>query len=206
MAEPARGRATYQDVLDAPEGYTAEIIDGELHLTPRPGGPHGHAASQAGAEVLMTFGRRRAGSGRPGGWVILYEPELHLGAPDPRSLVLVPDLAGWRRSRMDAPPDAPAIEVVPDWVCEVLSPGARNVRRDRHLKAEAYHRLGVSWMWLLDPAARLVEVYRHTDEGWMRVQAGGGDILARLPPFDDAELDLSEWWLPSDDEDAREGG
>lgn len=31
----------------------------------------------------------------PGGWIILIEPELHLG-PD----ILVPDLAGWRHSRM----------------------------------------------------------------------------------------------------------
>jgi hypothetical protein len=29
-------RATYQDVLDAPEHKIAEIIDGELHLSPPP--------------------------------------------------------------------------------------------------------------------------------------------------------------------------
>ena len=34
-ARPA-GRATYQDVLDAPAHRVAEIIDGTLHLSPRP--------------------------------------------------------------------------------------------------------------------------------------------------------------------------
>ena len=30
------GRATYQDVLDAPENMVAELIRGALHLQPRP--------------------------------------------------------------------------------------------------------------------------------------------------------------------------
>ena len=43
----------------------------------------------------------------PGGWVILDEPELHLGRrPDK----LVPDLAGWRRERMPAATPAPTKE------------------------------------------------------------------------------------------------
>jgi hypothetical protein len=35
-ADPARKRATYADVLAAPAHMTAEVLDGELHLTPRP--------------------------------------------------------------------------------------------------------------------------------------------------------------------------
>jgi hypothetical protein len=38
MAEPRR-TATYQDVLEAPEHMIAELIDGQLILSPRPGGP-----------------------------------------------------------------------------------------------------------------------------------------------------------------------
>src|SRR5690349_17529232 len=41
-----RGKATYQDVLDAPEHLVAEILDGELVLSPRPAGP-GHVHRQA---------------------------------------------------------------------------------------------------------------------------------------------------------------
>ena len=85
-------RATYQDVLDAPEHMVAEIIGGELRLSPRPGGPATAVASVIGEELGPPFKRGRGG---PGGWLILDEPELHLGDE-----VIVPDLAGWRRDRL----------------------------------------------------------------------------------------------------------
>src|SRR5690348_10574245 len=92
MADPVKRRATYQDVLDAPETVVAEIIGGELHLSPRPGGPHTHAASSLGYLLGPPF---HIGRGGPGGWIILDEPELHLGEQ-----IVVPDLAGWRVERM----------------------------------------------------------------------------------------------------------
>ncbi|HEX2872196.1 MAG TPA: Uma2 family endonuclease, partial [Polyangiaceae bacterium] len=91
MSASNRGRATYQDVLDAPEHLVAEIINGELVTSPRPASPHARAASSIGGELYGPFDRGRGG---PGGWVILVEPELHL-----LGHVLVPDLAGWRRER-----------------------------------------------------------------------------------------------------------
>jgi hypothetical protein len=92
MADSAKRRATYEDVLAAPEHVIAEIIDGELRLHPRPAKPHAVAASALGEELGPPFKRGRGG---PGGWILLFEPELHL-ADD----ILVPDLAGWRRERM----------------------------------------------------------------------------------------------------------
>src|SRR5690242_8946236 len=92
MADPAKRRATYEDVLNAPEHMVAEIIDGGLELSPRPAKPHAAAATALGEELGPPFKRGRGG---PGGWITLDEPELHLSAD-----VLVPDLAGWRRERM----------------------------------------------------------------------------------------------------------
>ncbi|MFO0658908.1 MAG: hypothetical protein U0165_03605 [Polyangiaceae bacterium] len=65
--------------------------------------------------MLTGFGDMH-GPDDPGGWVILDEPELHLGAD-----VLVPDLAGWRIERATWPEDAAYIDIAPDWVCEVLA-------------------------------------------------------------------------------------
>jgi hypothetical protein len=48
VSESNKRQATYQDVLDAPEHLVAEIIAGELRLSPRPGGPHIVAASRLG--------------------------------------------------------------------------------------------------------------------------------------------------------------
>ena len=109
-----RSPATYQDVLDAPPHMVAELVGGALYLHPRPAFPHAFAGSALGVEIGGPFQKGRGG---PGGWWIIDEPELHLG-PD----VLVPDIAGWRRERMPAFPDAPWSDLAPDWVCEVLSP------------------------------------------------------------------------------------
>src|SRR5262245_13165001 len=81
----------------APDTVIAQILDGELHTMPRPALPHANTASVLGGELHGPF---RRGRGGPGGWVIIYEPEIHLG---PKPDKLVPDLAGWRRERM---PDA----------------------------------------------------------------------------------------------------
>ena len=88
-----------------PATRVAEILDGALHTRPRPARDHTNTASVLGGELHGPF---RRGNGGPGGWVILDEPELHLG---PKPDKIVPDLAGWRRARMpDAlgPSDAPA--------------------------------------------------------------------------------------------------
>src|SRR5688572_857964 len=122
MSDPVdkKKRATYQDVLDAPDHVVAEIINGELHLSPRLFGPHTSVASTLGEELGPPFKRGRGG---PGGWIILDEPELHLGDE-----VLVPDLAGWRRARMPIVPEE-HFELAPDWICEVLSKSTEKADR-----------------------------------------------------------------------------
>ncbi|GMG85565.1 hypothetical protein LNKW23_47880 [Paralimibaculum aggregatum] len=47
----ATSRATYQDVLDAPEHVIAEILNGRLHLQPRPRSRHALACSTLGGEI-----------------------------------------------------------------------------------------------------------------------------------------------------------
>ena len=90
---PARRQATYEDLLKVPDILIAEIIDGELNTSPRPASPHARATSVIRGD-LDPFDRRPGSPGGPGGWWILFEPELHLGAD-----ILVPDLAGWRRGK-----------------------------------------------------------------------------------------------------------
>lgn len=192
MSDPARRRATYQDVMDAPPNMRAEILLGELHLTPRPQFDHASVSSAAGADLHVTFGRR--GGSAPGGWVILDEPELHLGGSDPQATVAVPDLAGWRRERFRRPKTG-GHTIPADWVCEVLSPGARNVRRDRIIKTAVYHDAGIAWLWIVDPAARTIEVFRSEPPGYLLLHTfAGDDREARIPPFESVPLDISVWW------------
>lgn len=175
--------ATYDDIIALPEHITGEIIDGELHTQPRPTSRHALVETGIARDIGGPFG---VGRGGPGGWVILVEPELHLGRH-----VLVPDLAGWRRDRLPLIPDA-HIEVVPDWVCEILSPSTAS--KDRRIKLPLYGKLGVTHAWLVDPAAKTVEVMRFADGHWVLLGTFGDDDSMRAEPFDAVAIDLAPLW------------
>jgi hypothetical protein len=189
MNEVVSHKATYQDVLDAPEHMVAEILGGILHLSPRPAPPHVRAAGKAYSEIDFAFDRARTG---PGGWIILFEPEIHLGHLDKRDIV-VPDIAGWRRSTMDRTGDTPAyFEIRPDWICEVLSPSTEKI--DRTLKLAIYAREGVQHAWLIDPRTHTLEVLRCDSGGWVTVAEFSETGPIRAEPFDAIEFDLGELW------------
>ena len=183
-ADSARKFATYDDVLDAPPNMIAQIVYGALELHPRPAGPHTRVSSKIGGELDGPFDRGRGG---PGGWIILDEPELHLGAH-----VLVPDLAGWRRERMSEISEDAFFTLAPDWICEVLSPSTARI--DRGPKLEIYAEHGVKHAWLVDPATRLLEVYRLEGTRWLRLGVHGGDDVVRAEPFDAVPLELANLW------------
>lgn len=184
MAEPARRRPSYEDILALPEHLTGEIIGGELYTSPRPAGPHTFVASELGGELVSLYGRGRGG---PGGWFILDEPELHLGDE-----ILVPDLAGWRRERLPLEERrATYFSTVPDWVCEISSP--RTAKRDRELKAPTYAGHGVEHLWLVEPIVGHVDAYARREEGWLWLGSWSDDD-AKIPPFDAVGLNLRSIW------------
>lgn len=185
--EPARRRATYEDLVKVPDHMVAEIVDGELYASPRPASPHALAASTIGGD-LGGFHRPSGGPGGPGGWWILYEPELHLG-PD----VMVPDMAGWRRERMPAVPNVAYFELAPDWACEVVSPSTGIL--DRRRKMPIYARESVAHLWIVDPILKTLEVYRLESGRWVVASTHGGDDRVRAEPFDAVEIDIARWWL-----------
>jgi Uma2 family endonuclease len=179
--------ATYEDLLAVPSNKVAEILDGELFASPRPALRHAHAASSLGGDILGQF--QHSGGGRPGGWWILDEPELHFDKD-----VLVPDIAGWRQSRLAVIPDAPWLDVAPDWVCEVVSPSTESIDRGRKLRI--YAREGVGHLWLVNPIAKTVEIYRLSDENWVLVATHVGEGAVRAEPFGEVVLEIGRWWLP----------
>ena len=60
-------RATYEDVLNAPENKVAEILDGELFLSPRPALRHAGAQASRSSAALVPLRRRRAAAPAAGG-------------------------------------------------------------------------------------------------------------------------------------------
>jgi Uma2 family endonuclease len=190
MGLPAEKRlsAVYADLEAVPAYLVAEIINGELQTLPRPAPKHAKTASFLGGELHGPYHR---GLGGPGGWIILDEPEIHLG-PD----VLVPDLAGWRVERMPELPDAAYFTLPPDWICEVLSPSTEAV--DRADKMPIYAREGVRHAWLLDPLLKTLELFALSALSSGRVWTPSGvhrdDARVRAAPFDAIELELALLW------------
>jgi Uma2 family endonuclease len=138
VSQPKR-RATYKDLMQVPDTKVAEIIDGELVVSPRPSSPHAHAATVVGIDVGGPFHRYPGDPAGPGGWWILLEPELHFGDD-----VLVPDWAGWRHDRMPVVPNAAFFTLAPDRICEVVSPSTGRI--DRSGKMRIYAREHVEWL------------------------------------------------------------
>ncbi len=182
--KPSRRSALYVELEKLPPNVVGEIVAGELYVSPRPASPHAWASSMLGGELMGPFTRGRGG---PGGWVLLDEPELHLGED-----VLVPDLAGWRRERMPQVPHVAAFTLAPDWVCEVLSPSTEAL--DRARKMTVYAREGVRHLWLVDPVLQTLEVFRLEHGGWFLLGTHVHEERVRAEPFEVLELELAALW------------
>jgi len=184
MGSGQRRKATYADLEAAPPHLVAELVDGELYLSPRPASPH---ALAPGALHHELYGPFHLGRGGPGGWLLLFETELHLGED-----VLVPDLAGWRRERMPVMPDVVGFTLAPDWVCEVLSPSRAML--DREQKMKVYAREGVRHLWLVDPLRQALEVYGLNGGHWEPLGTHTGQAQVHAEPFNPLRLELSLLW------------
>jgi len=185
----------YAELCALPEHLTGEILNGVLHTQPRPAGPHALAASALGAGLFSL----RQGSGGGGGWWFIDEPEVHFIRD---TEVCVPDIGGWRRERMAAMPRVHRFEIVPDWVCEILSPGT--ARKDRVLKMPIYARHGVAYLWLLDPLERTLEAYDLLEGQWRVIGLFQGDDVVQVAPFEALELSLSNLWADIEEPPAPE--
>jgi Uma2 family endonuclease len=184
VTQPARKPARYEDLVALPDNQVGEIVGGVLYASPRPAGPHTVAGSSLGGVLIPPF---NFGDGGPGGWWILFEPELHFGED-----VVVPDLAGWRRERMPVAPSGAFIELAPDWLSEVLSPST--ARLDRIAKLPVYARAGVRHVWLIDPLAKTFEVLSSESGKWTVDGLFGGNDVVRAAPFDAIEVKLARLW------------
>jgi Uma2 family endonuclease len=139
------------------------------------------------------------GRGGPGGWWILVEPEVHFLRD---TEVLVPDLAGWRRQRMPRLPRDQRIEVVPDWVCEILSPST--ARTDRVVKMPVYARHGVPYLWLVDPFAHTLEAFALRDGCWTVIGLFQERDRVTVEPFVEIALALDGLWAETQEEGSVE--
>lgn len=184
-ARKQEGPATLADLEALPEGVVGEIIDGTLYVHPRPRTGHTDILTGLAAELRIPF---QQGRGGPGGWIIHVEPGIQFeGSPES-----IPDLAGWRRERVPRGLPATTWTLAPDWACEVLSPSTRAY--DQRIKRPFYARIGIRYLWFIDPDDRTLTVSELRDGGWWEHGVYGEDDVVRAAPFEAIELRLGELW------------
>lgn len=83
------------------------------------------------------------------------------------------------------PPGRGAIRTPPDVAVEVLSPTARDARRDPIEKVADYAAFRVRWSWLVDPERRVIEILELGADGRYVLAALWGEVDRLGPPTSD---------------------
>jgi Uma2 family endonuclease len=191
--DPAQRLATYEDLKALPSDVRAEVLAGTVQTLPAALPEHVRAQRVLGRFIGGPFDDDD-GRGGPGGWWILLEVDVRLD----RHNVVRPDLVGWRRSRLPEPWGKRPIDVVPDWVCEIVSPS--NEAHDRVRKASLYAEHGVRHYWIVDPEERMLEALVLHDGSWMISGRYERSAVARIEPFEAVELELERLFPPESSE------
>ncbi len=172
---------TLDDLLSCPD-ERVELIAGEIVRRPMARFAHGRAQGRT-ARALGPFD---AGGGPLlGGWWLATEVSVAYEVHECPSH----DLAGWRRERLPRLPDG-VIDLPPDWVCEIVSPG--HEQKDTRALPLLLKRHRVPFYWLIWPEEQTLVAHALEDGDWrviatLKDQASGG-----IPPFDAVELDLAD--------------
>jgi Uma2 family endonuclease len=141
-----RPRKSTDDFMQLPEGTLAELIGGELLMTPSPKSLHQIVTGN------IYMGLRVFVDPRGLGRVLAAPMDVHLPTGD----IVEPDVIFVSSGRSSILQDW--VRGAPDLLIEVISP--EGVERDRLVKRDLYARNGVQEYWLVDPSSRSVEVLK----------------------------------------------
>ena len=168
---------TVADLLASPD-ERVELIGGEIVRRPMARGEHGSVQLRTAVEL----GPVDRDSG-PGGWWIATEISVAYETHE----CPTHDLAGWRKERMPERPRG-VVELTPDWVCEIVSPGHERKDTLTLFLLLQHHR--VPFYWLIWPESRTLIAYQLDGEHYRVIATITEPTRVRIPPFDAFEMDL----------------
>jgi Uma2 family endonuclease len=169
---------TLDDLFLSPD-ERVELIGGEIVRRPMARFAHGAAQGNLRVELHPFSG----GAGPGGGWWFATEISVAYETHECPSH----DLAGWRRERLPRLPDG-VIDLPPDWVCEIVSPG--HEKKDTLILPLLLKRHRVPYYWLIWPEERVLVAHALEEGDWRTIATLKDRGRARVPPFEAIELDL----------------
>ena len=171
---------TVRDYMSLPESEEKryELIDGEIIMVPSPARWHQRAAVRI-TTALENFVR-------PLGIGEVYSAPFDVVLSDKD--VFQPDIIFVSSQRESILTDA-NIQGGPDLVVEILSPSTGE--RDKSYKMSTYARFGVREYWIVDTAAKSIEVMGTGRAGFETVRVYPGGTTLRSPVLEGLELDIA---------------
>lgn len=148
--KPAEPRFTFGDYVQWTDGHRWELHEGEARLmSPAPARSHQHVVFRLAGQVGPFLEGHRCQ-----GFLAPFDVRLPIGdEPDEAiATVLQPDLLVVCDP---AQLDERGCRGAPDWIVEVLSPSTRG--DDLVRKRRLYEQHGVRELWIVDPAARVLQ-------------------------------------------------
>lgn len=146
-------RFTYADYKLLPEDVRCEVLDGELLMTPAPTASHQRILGR----LYLRLGNHVAAGGL--GELLPAPTDVILSEEN----VVQPDILFVGKDRLGIIDPAGGVNGAPDLVIEILSPSTAG--RDKVLKRKLYAVFGVREYWVVDPAARSIELMLYAPTG-----------------------------------------
>ena len=175
---PATSRPpkTVDDYMALPDDVRAELISGELYVTPSPTSRHQTVVQRLHLALAPPVESGELGT------VFLAPLDVHLPTGD----IVQPDVLLVRQENLRIIQDW--IRGVPDLVIEVVS--KTHAEGDRIVKRGVYERAQVPEYWLVDPRSRSVEVHRLEGDGYRPAGYYEGQGVVRSPLLPGVEVDV----------------
>lgn len=172
-------RFTYQDYLQLPEDRRYEIVNGDLYTVPSPVPYHQRVSSNLEFALRLHITEHDLGE-------VLDAPcDVLLSETD----VVQPDIFYISKARLSIIGEA-YIQGAPDLVIEVLSP--TTAQRDRGIKQKLYAREGVTEYWIVDPAAKTIEVLTLHEGQYRRAGFYGLEDALQSPLFPGLRIPVAQ--------------
>ncbi len=178
---PPQGKWTYEDYRRLPDdGWIYEVIEGELYTSPPPIPIH----QENSGNLLVAFHdyAKKHNAGK------VYDAPIEVILADWANPVQ-PDIVFITKERLHIIKRS-RIEGAPDIIVEVLSPS--NWITDRREKFQAYAKAGVREYWLVNPWARVIELFVLRDQRYELIGKYGVGEIVRSEVLSGFEVKVEE--------------